>query len=225
MKPILAAILPLAAATHAATLQVDFGIGSQSTTDSGWNNMVSASAGANPADITGLVDSTGAATTVDLAFSEAGPGQSGVAGTGANYTGPYPGGVSGLPSSALQDGLYLQNGNTITLTLSGLDPALTYDFQLYGGRGNNGTRTIFDVTGLTTGSDDILSVFNNSSEVAVVNGIQPTAAGVISVLVSAPAATSTEAGALNLMTVTGVPEPSVGLLAGLGILYLVRRRR
>ena len=52
----------------AATINIDVGVSSQETADAGWNNLSSASPGSNPASLTDLIDSTGAATTVDLTY-------------------------------------------------------------------------------------------------------------------------------------------------------------
>jgi hypothetical protein len=183
------------------TARIDFGLDSQETAEAGWNHL-SGTVGADPspASLVDIVDSAGMPTAWDVAWSESGDGQSGVAGTGANYAGPYPAGLAGLPEDALKDGHYLQNGNQIELTFSDLDPSSTYDFVIYGARGNNGSETIYTANGNQSGS--IASVFNNGTTVVFLPGVSPTPGGVIEVIVTAPAAGSTSAGTINMLQIT-----------------------
>lgn len=169
---------PLSHQASAAPIRVDLGNSAQTTDQVGWNNM-SASTGGDPADLLNLVDSTGAATEIDLAYATNGT-DSGAAGAGANYSGPYPASLSGHPASALQDGLFF-SGNTITLTLRDLDPASDYDLVLYGARGNNGTGAALTVTGATVVNTSFTNVFGNASEVVEITGLAPNVSGDITI--------------------------------------------
>ncbi|MDP0490078.1 MAG: sulfatase-like hydrolase/transferase [Verrucomicrobiota bacterium JB023] len=192
----LMATLPLAA----LPLQVDFGNSSQPTTEAGWNNM-SATTGNDPADLTDLVSSDGTPTSIGLAYATSGA-DSGAAGTGANYAGPYPPELSSLPASALQDGLFFQS-DSITLTFTGLDPVASYDLTLYGARGNNGTGATFSATGANTATDDLANTFNNAAHVAFLGGLRPNASGELTLQMERNGSGSS---ALNLLILEAAEE-------------------
>lgn len=224
--PPLAAITGIAltfatAQSHAAsTILVDIGISSQQTSTTGWNNLTAASG--IPASLTNLVTSTGTTTAISLTYT--GTSSGGIAGTGANWGGPYPSALSAIPASALRDGLFLNSGS-ITLTLGGLDPLLTYNFTLYGARGNNGGDSIYTANGQNSATGSITSVFQNSTQVVNLTGIRPNASNAIDLVITGADISSTKGGALNFMQIDAVPEPSTALLGGLGLLALLRRRR
>lgn len=201
-----ASLLTLISALPAqVTLQVDFGPNNQTTGNSGWNNMTGPT-GPNPANLSNLIDSTGTTTTIDLAYSESG-NNAGIGGSGGNYAGPYPAAVSTMPNAALYDHLYFQRGVVVTLTLSSLNPSYTYDFFLYGARGNSGADASYTVTGQTgsTGTGTITNVHNNSTEVVAISAISPTAGGVITITLTPLTNAADSAGALNIMRVVGNP--------------------
>ena len=195
------------------TYQVDFGISSQETSTTGWNNMGDSTPGNNPGNLTGIVDSVGNTTGVSITYSEI--GTAGVSGSGANYTGSYPAALSSLPASALQDGLFFQQGPlpadppaSITLTISGLNDSLTYNFILYGARGNNGSAdTTFSVTGSnTSGVINVGPMLNNNDDFASITGISPSV-GVITVTGTTIGGASNNGGALNVMVMTEIVPP------------------
>ncbi|MEP4077162.1 sulfatase-like hydrolase/transferase [Haloferula sp.] len=165
---------------------------------------MSASTGGDPADLSNLVDSTGAATSIDLAYSTSGT-DSGAAGTGANFAGPYPASISVYPQSAVQDGLFFSS-DTITLTLGDLDPGSTYDLVLYGARGNNGTGASFTFTGATVANGGLSNAFNNSGEVVEVAGLAPNVSGEITILMATVGAGSS---ALNVLELNPSDEDPV----------------
>lgn len=163
------------------TMRVDFGLDTQLTTTIGWNN-VSGFLGAEPTVTKNLVDSTGTLTGITLVPSwSATNDDTGIAGTAANYDGPYPAELAGLPQSALRDGLYVRDGETFKLTLSNLLPDRRYDFALYGAAGNTGDYSLFTVTGGTTGQDFIAPLVNNGTKVATIS-VVPNAMQKIEVL-------------------------------------------
>ena len=221
--------LTLVSTAKATTVWIDFGINTQETATTGWNNVSGiAASGAIPAGPISLVDSLGNATAIDISFTPT--GSTGVAGTGANYAGPYPAEVSGFPVSAVRDSVYVGSGGaagTLTAVLSMLNPTSSYDFLFYGAAGNIGDTATWTVTGLNFGNDTIITTLNNSTEVAIVNGIFPSALGEISILMTKP---DGDLGRWNVLQLTeaAVPEPATGSALGLGSLLLLgvaRRKR
>lgn len=249
---------------HAATYLIDFGpntgtysmvndipvtTGAGATTPSPqgsiyWNN-VSSSTTVNP-------NTTGTATNlVDTANGASSIGISGV----GRYNGFQTGGLLNpnamllgdfAVGSATGDYLYFQAGDSAaTVTITGLNPALDYDFQLFGTRETaNGTDTRwtrYSITGdagsqiawLQTsgaGSGSAAKPNGNDDTFATFSGISPTAGGTITLTFTG---FTTENGAtgtfgyLGAMSITAVPEPSTALLAGsmLGFALLRRRRQ
>lgn len=218
----------------ATIIQVDVGTRVQLTNTTGWNNLTRTDGdfGTPITNLTNMVDSLGTSTGIDLSFSATGTsGSSGISGTGANYGGTYPAPVSSLPTSALRDGMFFNTDAVVTLTLADLDPLKTYNFLLYGARGNNGKGANYAVAGLNSDSGTITDVVNNSTQTVSFTGIQPTALGVITLTLT-PTDTSgvvnsnPNSGSLNTIIITAIPEPSSSMLLGsLGALALLRRRR
>lgn len=206
--------------SQAASVLIDIGINTQQTSVTGWNNLT-AGTGGTPANLTDLVNSSGASTGLTLDYFAA-ASNVGIAGTGANYGGPYPAALSAIPASALRDGLFLNTG-TVNLTLGGLNPLLTYDFTLYGARGNNGGDAIYTATGANSASGSISTILNNSDEIVSLSGIIPNSENEIVIVVSRVDEDQTTA--LNFIQIDAIPEPSTALLGGLGLLALLRRRR
>lgn len=190
----------------AQTILIDLGLNTQETTGN-WNNA-SAAVSTLPAAMTGLIDSDGNTTSIDLAFAKSFGTASNIAGSGANWDGPYPAALAGLPQSALRDGLFVQQGGTGTLTFSGLDTGSTYNFTLYGARGNNGGGAVYAFAGANSGTGTITNVFQNSTEVAAVNAIKPTTAGVI--VLEFTQGTSGLNGSLNFIRIEAFPARNTG---------------
>lgn len=146
------------------TIHVDLGAGNGAT--AGNFNTISTQTSAL------LIDDTGAATGITLDVQH-----NAYSGAGATYAGPYPTEVASQPASALGDSLFIRNsnnGNTALLVLSGLVASNTYDFLIYGARGNNGIESIYNV--IDAGgeqSETIVNTFNNDSEVAVFENLVP----------------------------------------------------
>lgn len=124
---------------------------------------------------------------------------------------------------------------TAEFVMSGLNPALTYDFSFFGSRWGTGTRTTtYSITGLagtssvnltTTGSGIGVGGYNgNNDTIASLAGISPLGDGSVTISLAI-----VEGGFayLGAMEVTAVPEPGTYVLAfgilALGIVFLRRR--
>jgi hypothetical protein len=115
-----------------------------------------------------------------------------------------------------------------TVTFTGLNPLVGYDFTFFGSRINvtDNRETLYTVNGAGLGSA-LLNTANNTALVAEVFNIVPTPAGEITVTIE-PGPNNTSAGRfwyIGAMRVNAIPEPvslSTVALAGLG---LARRRR
>jgi len=140
------------------------------------------------------------------------------------------------------------SGRTDTkFDLSGLDPALTYNFRIFGSRGTTETRVSqYTLTGLNTVSTTLQTsgadigsgpdvntggvasngsgtYDGNDNTIAALNGVKPTAAGVISFTNHVQ---TSDFAYVNIMEITSAPEPaSVGVIGAFGMLLLGRRRR
>ena len=159
-----------------STMQIDFGDSSTQTPGTGWNN-ISGAEGTRPAVTKGLYDSGGGYTGILLttSWTATGSNPGGVATLGANvYNGPYPAAVSGIPTSALSDAFYVRDGNHMTISLDNLDAHATYDLLFYGASAASGpTYSMFTVTGASTQQAHISPIVNNSTQVALINGVVP----------------------------------------------------
>ncbi|MAT69645.1 MAG: hypothetical protein CMJ58_08985 [Planctomycetaceae bacterium] len=221
------ALLPLAA--DAAPMYFDFGAdGTQA--GGNYNNIVMTVP--QQLSIADAIDSTGASTGVGLTVS-------GFYANGPNNSGPTSptGDAAIFDPEATRDNAF-GNGNVwggnpatpaATLAFTGLDPAKTYAFDFFGSRipASNNRETMFTATGLNSASA-ALNPSNNSSEIATIMGIAPTAGGTLDVVV-APGPNNDSAELfyyLGAMRVTAVPEPATMALAAFaaGCVALLRRR-
>jgi len=180
LPPVLAAPPMSSVPPGSTVMRIDFGINTQTTNLTGWNNVTGAS-GAEPVVALPLSDIAGNATGVILRtqWSQMSD-DTGISGTAANFDGPYPSpSLDDLPASALRDSVYVRDGQKLSLTLEGLDTLATYQFLFYGAAGNTGDYSLFTITGSTTAQAHISPLVNNSSQIAVVNGMMATASGTI----------------------------------------------
>ncbi len=190
---------------------VDFGESSLKTSGAGWNN-VSGAIGTKPVVAMGLYDQGGGYMGIVLktSWTATGSNPGGVASLGANLWGDnvnetYPAELTGLPTSALSDAWYVRNGNHLTISLESLDAHAAYDFLFYGVSGATGPEySLFTVTGSNSGQAFITPILNNSSQVAVVNGILPDGQNKISIDFEGRFANGTVGGGgfLNFMRIT-----------------------
>ena len=187
---------------------------------------------------TNLVSSTNAPSAIDVTAT------SGFTGSLGSFAG-----VGGLENpdanlrsdfrvgTATRDFFYTQGTNVGTIVFSDLNPTTTYNLELYGTRDNTEIRTtLYTATGGTgvpqtatlqtsgAGAGANGATGNNNTIVAL-NGLTPTAAGLLSLTVQTNNGTFGYIGSAALTDTSAVPEPaSLGLL-GLGGLSLIRRRR
>jgi PEP-CTERM motif len=227
-----------AAITVGNRLLIDFGVNTQTVTspDSNgnhWNNasgaINTAGGGITPAAVNNMVTTANVATGVNMTFS-----------SGWNIN--NPGGLT-TPSSILigdlavanatSDFYYIQGGvNSATITLTNLDPALTYNFDLFATRNATDIRVtnyaITDVNGLhtvdlqTSGTGAGTGAYQgNDDTIAQLYGIVPTSGGVVTLTVNRPNSFAY----IDAIGITAVPEPATFGLVGLAVSLLGFRRR
>lgn len=227
----------LATSASGTVIQIDVGRSDSITTDTGWNNLNNgANSGTFATDfgVTDMVDSTGAATAIDIRVDSTGGGS--WAGSGADFLGTAPSPFNTAPTNAIKDSMFIR-GTSVDIVISDLTAGYTYGLLLWGARGNNGevvdadiVFTVTDGTGTYEGSyaDGLNNptVVSFADLVADVNGeITITYEG--ETVAGLPSnATSSESGALNVIQLTEtVPEPGSLALLSLGGLLVARRRR
>jgi hypothetical protein len=225
-------VVCVSATCHAATLRFDFGESAQQTPN--YNNVLPAQE-----PILNALDITGAGTGIGMTaagFNEAGPNAVGTqspTGTAAIFA-----------STATRDSLFGHSSNfnvggprpTALLTFTGLDGsgATNYEFTFFASRTDtsanpNNRETRYQVAGSNNG-EALLNPANNSSNVAIVSGITPTAAGEISVTLSAGSNNNNPdgffyLGAMQLVSSAVVPEPTtLGLFSLASVFALAVRR-
>lgn len=171
-----------------------------------------------------LVNTLGNATTIDLQM--------------AGFTGPNSWNGALTPNPALNgglfafeavtdDGIFFTDVQTPSMTLSGLDPSLTYSLTFFGSRVTSITRTTTYAVGaanqtLTTSGLAIGSDGNNWNDNTVVtlSGLSAPAGQIVVNLTATGGF-----GYINALEIEYIPEPgSFGLLA-LGALLVRRLRR
>jgi hypothetical protein len=232
--------LTLARSCPASTIYIDFGRTGAETSATGWNNVTATVGGtANNTTVINaqgtpgtpsveLIDSTGAASGVTLSVAFTQTYDTGAAGSGADYAGPYPAKVSTWPAAAVSDGFFSQinnGGSTMNMSFSGLDDSLTYDLMFYGARGTGSglNQAKYTVTGAAGATERTSSVLNNDTQTPEFLGVAPVS-GVITVAFTRG---SSGTGSLNAMSVTAVPEPSLaaGILAAVASVGLFFRQK
>jgi hypothetical protein len=231
----------MATACNAVTLRFDFGDVNSPTPN--YNNM---SAGQDP--ILNAIDITGAATGIGMTSTNVagtGPGFNTV---GPNFVGTQvPTGAAAIfDSLATRDSLFgnssgFGNGShpNTKLTFTGLDAsgATNYEFIFFASRSDTGANpanreTRYSVAGLNNG-EAFLNPANNVSNVAIVSGITPTAAGEVTITLTAGPNNNNNPdqfyylGAMQVSSSAVIPEPTtLGLFSLAGVFaFAIRRGR
>ncbi|MGD9632419.1 MAG: hypothetical protein AB7G28_02195 [Pirellulales bacterium] len=215
----------LATPARAATMFFDFGDTAQQT-GGNYNNMTPAQ---NP--LFNVIDSNGAGTGIGLeigGFNELGPN--------LNGTQAPTGDAAMFDVQATRDNLFGHSDNFNIgsprplgeIELTGLNPALAYDFAFFGSRTGvtDNRETKYTATGANS-SFALLNASANTSTVAVVPGILPTAGGTIAIRVEAGPNNNNGSKFfyLGAMRITSIPEPTAGLLLLSGAIGIVTLRR
>ena len=201
--------------TNAQTISVDFG-SPLLTTANNWNNVFYNGADAPFANLNlNLIDSTGAATgfKLDTVSTLLSSNTSGATSTSTGY-----------PNSATCDSFFITTNNTITLTLSDLNPALLYSFDFYASRmGASEARiTRYEVAGGNKTENTSLNASDNTNTVASLTGFTPNANGKITVTVSRTAGdfgylgvmqmkTTSTSGTTSLVSPNFIDQQALGL--------------
>jgi hypothetical protein len=73
----------------------------------------------------------------------------------------------------LSDGVFVLDGNKLTISLESLDAHATYDLQFYGAASAGPSYSLFTVTGSTAQQVHIAPLVNNSTDAPWVMGITP----------------------------------------------------
>ncbi|MEM1085185.1 MAG: PEP-CTERM sorting domain-containing protein [Verrucomicrobiota bacterium] len=165
-----------------------------------------------------LLDSTGAATTVDLTWSD--ELQSSV------NSGAIEFGSTG--HNALMEDYAFTNTDTATITISDLPANQDYTFYLYGVPDGGGQGTRFAVTGSNEGTQDVtVGAVNDDNGLATPEDyvIFTGNTGAGGQIVYTQTSFAGGFSGSNGFQLDVVPEPSVAMLGGLGLLGLLRRRR
>ena len=173
------------------------------TTPGNWNNFQDAGIGT----LADIISDAGAASTFDMAVTDAF-----VSSNGTGTTAPT--GTHGFPATATKDSFYIQDGanNFGEITISSLNPANTYSFVIFASRAGVADTRIakYTLTGANSGTAT-LDAANNTANTCSVLNIQPTAAGVIVLKLEKDAASTGAYAYLGCMkmTETAVTPPQV----------------
>lgn len=203
---------------NAATILYDFGDSSQIT--AGNYNNITVNTNVPPVlSIADSIDSTGASTGIGLSVSGFYPGSN------QNGTTAPTGAAAIFDAQATRDNAFGHTGafggnpdaSLATVSLTGLNPALSYDFTFFGSRTSvtDNRETQYVVAG-GNASTAYLNASANTSNVAIAAGIIPTASGTVSIQVSAGPNNNNGSKFyyLGAMQIQYVPEPaSLGLMS------------
>ncbi len=244
----------------AANFLIDFGMSGSNPSQHGspttspdingnhWNNLTSTNyanvvqpGGAGSTSLSSLVNTVGDSSTIGITLASGSVvwRSSGIINGGLNQNMPALGNL-GI-QTATQDYYFIEGGNGVnaTITLTGLNPLHTYDFGLFGTRGDtNDVRTtsyiVTDINGPSAPKNVQTSgpgiginggfVNNNGNDSTVVTfaGLVPNGSGELVLTVSVVNGGFAYLGAMEITEV--IPEPGSALLAGLGGLMLLSRR-
>lgn len=217
--------ISLVAPARAATMLFDFGDTAQQTPGN-YNNVTPAQ---NP--LFNVIDSTGAGTGIGLAI-----GGFNELGSNLNGTQAPTGAAAMFDIQATRDNLFGHSDNFNIgsprplgeIELTGLNPAQAYFFTFFASRtgATDNRETKYTVAG-TNSNFGLLNASANTSNVASVPAIFPTAGG--SIVISVEAGPNNTNGSkffyLGAMAMSTVPEPAAGLLLIVGFAGLVTGAR
>lgn len=110
---------------------------------------------------------------------------------GTNANGFTSGNNSAVfPDNAMSNSFFIQDNTARAIVLSGLDPAKIYDFSFFASRMLSGSTEIRNTQYTIAGRTAVVNALNNTSNLAQIQGIKPTAGGQITVTVLRPAGSS-----------------------------------
>jgi hypothetical protein len=214
----------------AQALLIDFGPDGISNTDGAptaspdvngnyWNNMTNT---ANAAAITNLVTAGNTPTSVGVTLTSATWQDNGITHGGLVSPNAALLGDFAIPTATEDYFFIASSGTTATLTIGGLNPALTYNLSMFGTRTTSAsdTRTsiytVTDANGTHTvslqtsgpGSGSAANPYGNDQTIVSLNGLAPNAAGQINLILSIGANTGNPyayLGALEITTSVSAP--------------------
>lgn len=140
------------------------------TSTGNWNNFYSSTLGTA---INNFINDAGTASTYSISITDD------FVAANANGT-TTPGAGLIFPKEATSDSYYVQDGSNTTaaFTLTGLDPALFYSFEIFASRAgvSDVREALYTITG-TNSDTGTLDAVNNTSNTVHINNIQPDASG------------------------------------------------
>jgi fibronectin-binding autotransporter adhesin len=168
-----------------------------------------------------LIHTANASSGWTLSLSKGASGTVGTAGTGANYTGPYPAALSAFDSTALRDSIYLNNLCVLTVSITGLDNTRNYNLLAYGGRGNNAGPQTNSLTVGSSPSTTTVTFNSHSDEANAVSAVAWTntapSSGQIAFTISAPSnIVNSNTAAINFLQLVSSPASPAFSPAGGG---------
>lgn len=174
--------------TEISTIPVYVNFGPAEAGLAGWNN---ANAQGTGSQFNALTDSTGTVTTLSIEFTV---GFTNAATNGSNSS------IWGM-NSAISTSNFSSNGADPVLTISGLNPGVSYTFQTFGSRAGDGNReTVYTYVGTNSGSAT-LDAASNTTNIATVPGITPTPQGVVVLTISKSANNNSGFSYINAMRI------------------------
>lgn len=212
-----------------ANVFVDFGESSQLTTGNFNNIIVNTPA---TLSIANMVDEDGANTGIGISISGFFPGSN-----STGQTAPTGDAAALFPATATRDNAFGHTGpfsgnpdaSLGTVSLTGLNPALTYDFTFFASRTGvtDNRETAYDISGANAGIG-YLNSSANVGNVVTVAGIQPTGSGTVSIDVYAGPNNNNGSKFyyLGAMAITPrIPEPTGVAMAVVAAGFAMARRR
>ncbi|WP_269541059.1 alginate lyase family protein [Cerasicoccus fimbriatus] len=179
------------ASTKDLEILIDFGANASSTTKETWNRLsldpstrdaVGNGSGTPHQYSNDLLDSGGNSTGIGLTMTDAMTG----IGSHGTTTGPFPSGSTSdyMLGSTVPSWGFIDNQKGV-FVFSNLDPGKSYDFTFFASRAGvtDNRETKYELTGASTHST-LLDAANNTSSIASINGVVPSASGAITLTVS-----------------------------------------